>query len=104
MDGVRRILHQDPRVGQKVVWWGVNSCSPTKSVAMKFAGSYGARSLFVVTTRCGTNIKAFSSYPNEDEVVLAPGIQLEVYAVEKKAGKLTEVYLREQDGVQSLVT
>ena len=57
-------------------WFSVNSCTSKIGVAGMFEGEIGT--LLCIETFHGKDITAYSAKPDEDEVLLLPGIRLQV--------------------------
>lgn len=110
--GRRRIIAQAPKVldlwrGVKldlkkmyplnttVVWWGISSCTPKKTVAEGFMGASGVRTLFRIIPKSAISIMSFSAFKGEEEYILPPGTQLYVDSVSTDKSGLTTVVLRE---------
>lgn len=83
--------------GAEVVWWGVSSCTPKKSVATGFLGSSGARTLFEVRPRGAVCIQKLSAFVGEEEYIIAPGTRFRVRSAQVAKDKLCTVVLDEID-------
>jgi hypothetical protein len=59
---------------QVLTWWSVNSCSSSVDVVKKFLSTYST--LFLIEAVNGKDVSAYTSYPDENEVLLRPGTQL----------------------------
>jgi hypothetical protein len=80
--GIRlNMEHLYPK-GKKFVWWAFSSCTTTIDVLEEeqFFGKTGTRTLFHIECNSGRNINGHSYIEKENEVLLLPGIQLEVVA------------------------
>ena len=66
--------------GKKFTWWGVSSCSSSISVleSSQYAGTSGTRTMFSIESDNGKLIRSHSYFKHEDEILLPPGIYLEV--------------------------
>lgn len=91
--GVNLDLASQYPEGSTVTWWAVSSCTTELAVA----NSFGGGTLFKIKPRTSVPIKMFSAYKNEEELVLAPGIQLKVLKVSKIGKGKTEIHLEELD-------
>jgi len=60
-------------VGQHIVWWAFTSTSQSKDVRTEFSGSTGT--VFQISSNDGRDVSQYSSYGDEEEVVLLPGSQ-----------------------------
>lgn len=96
--GVAKDLRAEYGKGRSVTWWGVSSCTPKLSVAKGFLGAKGKRMLFVVEPSTARSIKVFSAFTGEEELILLPGTQLDVVAVDNAADGLCTVTLKEKAG------
>lgn len=93
--GISVDLSKQYQVGSTVVWWGVSSCTASKSVAENFMNTCGGDcSLLTIDTKTATDISEISFYSSEKESLLAPGTQLMVKSIEKK-GKISHIHLEE---------
>lgn len=78
--GVKRDLRDQYSRGSTITWWGFSSCTASLEVLNneRFLGSTGTRTLFNIECHSAKNIKNFSFYPEEEEVLLPPGRQFQV--------------------------
>ncbi|CAF3982810.1 unnamed protein product, partial [Adineta steineri] len=83
--------------GKQFTWWGVSSCSSSISVleSSQYAGTSGARTMFSIETNSGRLIRPHSYFKHEDEILLPPGIYLEVIDKFSSADGLNIIHLRE---------
>lgn len=79
--------------GKKVVWWGCSSCSTDMDAVNNFLTG-NSNILFNIHTTHALDIKRFSSFPVENEVLLAPGTYLEIINT-LSVGPLTIVEMKE---------
>lgn len=91
--GISKDLSSIYKEGADIAWYSVSSCSSNKNVAVAFAGGRGT--LFCIETQTAKDIKMFSYYQSEDELVLAPGTKLKVVSVLKRSSGQSEIRLRE---------
>jgi hypothetical protein len=75
-------------------WWSVNSCSIATDVVELYLGEMGT--LFAITTIHGKNISEYSAYPEEQEVILMPGIRLCLKSKSLNYNRLMIVHLEEE--------
>jgi TPR repeat protein len=68
--------------GKEFEWHQFSSCSSSIDIQSKFTGTTGPRTLFTIelTTSRGRDITAFSAYPGECEILLAPNTRFRVTA------------------------
>ena len=83
--------------GKKFTWWGVSSCSSSISVLQspQYVGMSGTRTMFSIETNSGKLIRSHSYFKHEEEIVLPPGIYLEVIDKFSSADGLNIIHLRE---------
>ncbi|MGK5523166.1 ADP-ribosyltransferase domain-containing protein, partial [Micromonospora sp. URMC 107] len=93
--GVSLDLRAQYPLGQTVTWWGVSSCTSKLSVAQAFLGGRGRRTLFEVLPVRAVGIRRFSAFTGEEELILAPGTQLQVTDVRTERNGLCTVRLTE---------
>lgn len=82
---------------RKFTWWALTSCTLSLDVLQSSAylGKSGPRTLFNVETKSGKSIKHHSYFAAEDEVLLPPGIYLEVISQLSSSKDLCIIHLRE---------
>ena len=87
------------RVGEEVTWYGFSSTSPDLQVQEEFTGKKGSRVLFMLHMRscCGRDIKEFSMFPKESEVLLPPNVCFVVKAVVNLGNGLHQIQLEETE-------
>jgi hypothetical protein len=93
--GVKLDLRKMYPLKQTIVWWGISSCTPKKSVAEGFMGASGIRTLFRIMPKCAISIMSFSAFKGEEEYILPPGTQLLVESLTTDSSGLTTIVLRE---------
>lgn len=95
--GVKMDLRDHYRVGSRIVWWGFSSCTPRIHVLENapYFGTTDTRTLFLIQCDSGKNIKEHSLFHTEDDVVLAPGIELEVVSHHDSGNGLHVIHLKE---------
>ena len=78
--GVKGNLAKEYPIGSTMTWWGFSSC--TKNVQVlgtdSFLGQDGERTLFTINNASGTDIREYSYYPSEDEILLLAARQFHV--------------------------
>ena len=60
--------------GDVHIWWSINSCSMDLKVVERYLGETGT--VFAIDTIRGKDISAFSTFPEEKEIVLMPGTRV----------------------------
>lgn len=94
--------------GNKVVWWGFSSCTTDMKPIENFLGAHegstykGPRCLFNIHSSNAISLRDFSVYPTENEVLLFPGVYLEVQN-QLTLGIVTIIELQEIQPRASLV-
>jgi hypothetical protein len=65
---------------KKFIWWSFSSCTTSGEALQNpmFLGAQGERTLFAIDCTEGKDIQRFSSYKNEAEILLPPGLQFRV--------------------------
>lgn len=78
----------------ELIWWSINSCSLDVHVIEHFLSADST--IFMIEAMNARNISGYTNYPNEHEVILSPGICLQVVAnTMHHTGGLHIVHLRE---------
>jgi hypothetical protein len=91
--------------GQVLTWWSISSCSQSMDIIQSFLGSGINSTLFMIEAVNGKDVSAYSYYPNENEVLLTLGTELQVKSnTLKHHGGLSIVHLVElgDDDVEQL--
>ena len=70
----------EKKKGQEVIWWGASSCTKTIEVMETFIGG-GEKTIFTLKAFDCVDIKQFSHFQNEDEILLLPCSFLKVVSV-----------------------
>jgi len=93
-------LSEEYKKGKKFTWWGFSSTTNEVEVLSSelFFGKHGKRTLFNLHTKLGCDINKYSVYQKESEILLPPGIRLEVISVLSQ-GDSQIVSLKELDGL-----
>ncbi|CAF2419033.1 unnamed protein product [Rotaria sp. Silwood2] len=78
--GVKLDLSQQYTEGKTIVWWGFSSCTTTVGVLKSelFLGTTDARTIFNLQCQSAKDIRKYSYYPAEDEVLLMAATQFKV--------------------------
>ena len=95
--GVKRDLSDEYKLGQPVIWWGFSSCTISEDITEReeFCGGTGKRTMFIIDCNSGKNIRNYSYYPDEDEVVILPATQFEVVDRREEEPGFLKIYLKE---------
>ena len=74
--GVKGNISQKFKKDATVTWWAVSSCSVALEVVQDFVGSDKNATLLMIEAKKAKDISGYTSFPDEKEVLLAPGNQL----------------------------
>ncbi|CAF3539744.1 unnamed protein product [Rotaria socialis] len=80
--GVKQDLRKEHPKGKIFVWWGFSSCTTTLDVLQNelFLGKTGPRTFFTIECDSGKDIRKYSCYQAEDEILLPAARQFKVVA------------------------
>ena len=95
--GVRADLTSEYSIGTKVTWHSFTSTTRTMGVLEDFLGKEGDRTIFLISTNSGYDIKNFSLEPEQDEVLLPAGLSFECTGQLCVGGGATIMQLKEED-------
>ena len=103
--GVRKDLRAEYRTGTRVVWWSFSSCTTDMGLlkGKKFLGARGPRTVFIIEARTAKNIRPFSQFKKDSELLLAPGAQFEVLRCFERDDGLVLVHMKEINVAYSLI-
>ena len=103
--GVKQDLSQDYPKGQTTVWWAFSSCADSLEVLQKptFLGKTGTRTLFEIDCHSGRDIRRYSRYQIENEVLLLPARQFQIVANFDAGHDLHIIQLKEIEPVYPLI-
>ncbi|CAF4493906.1 unnamed protein product, partial [Rotaria sp. Silwood2] len=98
--GVKDIIeseHEKYKVGKRLVWWGFSSCSAIRDVfeTDHFLEQSGIRTLFIIDSIRGKDIRNHSYFRKENEIILLPATQVEVIRYEQQENNLHVIHLEE---------
>ena len=102
-------LGEDYNKGEEFVWSGFSSTATTVDVMKTFMGTDGPRTLFQLelTESAGRDLRDFSLFPSENEILLPPNAQFEVISQFDAGHGLTMVQCKQveaDDEILSLST
>ena len=85
------------QVGKKIIWWGFSSCSADRMIAERdqFVGEGGLRTLLIIDSFSGVDIKNHSHFKKEKEILLLPATKVKVVNREEDPSGLFLIYLEE---------
>jgi hypothetical protein len=94
--GVKLDLGKSYITGETIVWWGFSSCTTTVEVLQSnlFLGETGTRTMFNIQYETARDIRKYSYYSSENEVLLLAGTQFKVISCLKQ-GDLRIIQLKE---------
>lgn len=97
--GVKKDMTDVHKLGQPVTWWGFSSCSTHEDVAQRegFCGTTGKRTIFIIDSISGKNIRDYSYFQEEDEVLILPATQFQVVNCRERELDFYEIHLIEMD-------
>ncbi|CAF1073940.1 unnamed protein product [Adineta steineri] len=78
--GVSRDLSASFKEKQVITWWTVSSCTVKVDVIKGFIGTSPNSTLFLIECQNGKDVSEYTCFPNEHEVLLMPGTQLQVFS------------------------
>lgn len=96
--GVRKNVTQDFPRGTEIIWWSFSSCTKTLTVLENdlYLGSNGDRTLFSIEVFNGRNIRDYSHFKTEDEILLLPGTCMEVQSLLDQPSGLHIIHLKQK--------
>ena len=91
--------------GQEFRWWGFTSCSLDAEVAKEFSrpAGGGVGTIFSIICDVGWDVSAYSTYNEEREVLLPPGITMVVKSCVQNAGGINFITVEHVKSVPILV-
>jgi hypothetical protein len=103
--GVKLDLSAQYSKGSTVTWWGFSLCTTSADVLTndQFLGQTGTRTLFNIECHSAKNIKQFSLFPEEEEVLLPPARQFQVTGCLNSGNDLHIIQLKEIQPVFPLI-
>ncbi|CAF4894569.1 unnamed protein product [Rotaria sp. Silwood1] len=96
--GLRLDLSKDCPPGEKITWWAFSSCTTSLRVLESdlYLGNIETRTLFSIETINSRTVRSHSHFTTEDEILLLPGIFLEVKSQLNPAPDLHIIHLQQQ--------
>ena len=91
--------------GLDVTWSGFSSTASTINVMTAFLGQEGERIMYDIelTEPLARDIRPFSVYPSENELLLPPGFSFEIVATFSAGGGLTMVQCKQTETLDVLL-
>lgn len=95
--GVRRDMSSEYPLRSNKTWWGFSSCTDTMNLLQseRFCGTTGSRTIFNIRCRDGRDIRRYSYYATENEIILLPGRYFNVHSAYRSDDGLLIVELIE---------
>ncbi|CAF1139133.1 unnamed protein product [Rotaria sordida] len=95
--GVKADLRNQYPIGKSFIWWGFSSCieSFDDIQSDQFLGKKGLRTVFQIECETGKVINEHSYYHDINEILLLPGIQLQVIDQNYPSNDLCVIHLKE---------
>jgi hypothetical protein len=95
--GVKLDLSDRYEVGKTIVWWGFSSCTVTENVSESddYLGKTGKRTKFIIDCNSGKDIRDYSYFPHEDEILILPPTEFKVIKCYEPEPDLYEIHLKE---------
>jgi hypothetical protein len=97
--GIDKNMNSTYKKGDAITWWAVSSCSEDIDVIRSFLGQNRNSTLFMIEASNGKSISKYSSFKNENEILLAPCTSLRVLANSLEHSGLHVVHLRELNDI-----
>ncbi|CAF4575534.1 unnamed protein product [Rotaria socialis] len=95
--GVKQDLRKEYPEGRTLVWWGFSSCTSKINVLQnkQFLGNTGPRTFFTIECDSGKDIRKYSCYQAEDEILLPAARQFKVVACLSQGKDFYVIQLKE---------
>ena len=101
--GVKKDMTDLYKLGRPVIWWGFSSCSTDEDIAKReeFCGKTGKRTMFIIDSISGRDIRDYSYFQEENEVLILPATQFQVVNCREREPDFYEIHLTEMDASNS---
>ncbi|CAM4882406.1 unnamed protein product [Rotaria socialis] len=95
--GVTKDMREEYPEGRTLVWWGFSSCTSKINVLQnkQFLGNTGPRTFFTIECDSGKDIRKYSCYQAEDEILLPAARQFKVVACLSQGKDFYVIQLKE---------
>jgi hypothetical protein len=94
--GVKLDMSDKYEVGKTIVWWGCSSCTVSEHVLESgFLGKTGKRTKFIIDCNSGKDIRDYSYFRYEDEILILPATEFKVIKCYEPEPDLHEIHLKE---------
>ena len=81
--------------GKLFIWWAFSSCSSSIKVLEQFLGETGHRTIFNIECDSAKDITQHSFYQNENEVLMYPARQFQVFSSFDSGNQLRIIQVKE---------
>ncbi|CAF1548671.1 unnamed protein product [Rotaria magnacalcarata] len=95
--GVKKDMREEYPEGRILVWWGFSSCTSKINVLSnkQFLGNTGPRTFFTIECDSGKDIRKYSCYQVEDEILLPAARQFKVVSCLSQCEDFCMIQLKE---------
>ncbi|CAF3234234.1 unnamed protein product, partial [Rotaria sp. Silwood2] len=95
--GIKRDMRKEYPEEKTFVWWGFSSCTTKMKVLQneQFLGTTGPRTFFTIECYSGKDIRKYSSFQAEDEILLPAARQFKVESCLSQGKDLYMIQLKE---------
>ncbi|CAF3428700.1 unnamed protein product [Rotaria socialis] len=95
--GVKKDMRDEYPEGKTLVWWGFSSCTSKLNVLKneQFLGETGPRTFFTIECDSGKDIRKYSCYQAEDEILLPAARQFKVVSCLSQGKNFYMIQLKE---------
>lgn len=83
------------KANEKFTWWFFSSCSSAVNIVKSFLGDISISTLLMIEAKNGKDISLYSKFPEEREIILTLGTQLEIMGDVLDHFTLNVIHLRE---------
>ncbi|UJR18188.1 hypothetical protein I4U23_005089 [Adineta vaga] len=101
--GVKLNLSAQYQNGEYIIWWAFSSCTDVRRVAEKFCGKSGERTIFELKCYSGKDVREYSRFKGENEVLLIAATQFKIVSNVNKGDGLTVIQLEETEPEYPLI-
>jgi hypothetical protein len=93
--GVKMDVGDEFPEGKTFIWWAFSSCSSSIKVLEQFLGQTGHRTIFNIECDSAKDISEHSFYQSENEVLMYPARQFQVFSSFNSGNQLRIIQLKE---------
>ena len=91
--GVPKDIAKNFKKGDEFTWWTISSCSTSVDLIKDFLGPNST--LFLIEAVNGKDVRGYTNFVNENEVILCPGTRLRVVSNPLDQSSMHVVHLQE---------